>query len=389
MSAVPPNRFSVTQGPDMTSTATPAAPGTAPAFAVTRTTAARPADERAAAVAALASSGGFGEVFTDHMARITWTADSGWSGHRVEPYGPLELDPAAAVLHYGQEIFEGLKAYRHPDGSVWTFRPEANAERFARSARRLALPELPVPDFVGSLEALVAVDEAWVPGAPDTSLYLRPFMIASEAFLGVRPARRIDYLVIASPVGPYFKAGLAPVSIWVERDLRRAGPGGTGAAKCMGNYAASLAAQQTAYAHGCEQVCFLDGDGNLEELGGMNVVLVLADGTAVTPALGTILAGVTRDSVARILREAGHDVVERALPLAQVRAGLADGSVREAFACGTGAVVSPIGRLVGDGFDLQVGDGRTGPVTAAVRRELTDVQHGRAADTRGWMHRLV
>ena len=371
------------------STATSAARATAPAFALTRSSAARPADERAAVLAALASSGGFGEVFTDHMARITWTADGGWSRHRVEPYGPLELDPAAAVLHYGQEIFEGLKAFRHPDGSVWTFRPESNAERFVRSAHRLALPELPVADFVASLEALVAVDEAWVPSAPETSLYLRPFMIASEAFLGVRPARRVDYLVIASPVGPYFKAGLAPVSIWVEREQRRAGPGGTGAAKCMGNYAASLAAQQVAYAHGCEQVCFLDGDENLEELGGMNVVLVIADGSVATPALGTILAGVTRDAVLTLLREDGHPVVERPLPLAEVRAGLADGTVREAFACGTGAVVSPIGRLVGEDFDLTVGDGRIGPVTAAVRRELTDIQYGRAADTRGWMHRLV
>jgi branched-chain amino acid aminotransferase len=365
----------------MTATAAPAAQQ----FAVTRQTAPRPQHERSAALEAPR----FGEVFTDHMARITWTADHGWTGHRVEPYAPLALDPASAVLHYGQEIFEGLKAYRHPDGSVWTFRPEANAERFARSARRLALPELPVADFVASLEALVAVDEAWVPGAPETSLYLRPFMIASEAFLGVRPARRIDYLVIASPVGPYFTTGLAPVSIWVERDQRRAGPGGTGAAKCMGNYAASLAAQQVAYAHGCEQVCFLDGEENLEELGGMNVVLVRADGTAVTPALGTILAGVTRDSVLTILRDAGHDVVERAVPLSEVRAGLADGTVREAFACGTGAVVSPIGRLLGEGFDLTVGDGGIGPVTAAVRRELTDLQHGRAGDARGWLHRLV
>ena len=364
----------------MTTTAQPAT-----RFTITRATAPRPEEERAAAVA----EPRFGEVFTDHMARITWTEADGWSGHRVEPYGPLRLDPAAAVLHYGQEIFEGLKAYRHPDGSVWTFRPEVNARRFAASAHRLALPELPEADFLASLEALVRVDEAWVPGAPDTSLYLRPFMIAAESFLGVRPARRIDYLVIASPVGPYFKAGLAPVSIWVETDQRRAGPGGTGAAKCMGNYAASLAAQQVAYANGCEQVCFLDQHGNLEELGGMNVFLVLADGTAVTPALGTILAGVTRDSILTILRDCGHDVVERAVPLAHVRAGLADGTVREMFACGTGAVVSPIGRLVGAGFDLTVGDGRIGPVTAAVRHELTDLQHGRAADTRGWMRRLV
>jgi branched-chain amino acid aminotransferase len=363
----------------MTTTATPTR------FAIDRTTAPRPAAERDAVLAAPR----FGEVFTDHMARITWTAQDGWTGHRVEPYAPLALDPAAAVLHYGQEIFEGLKAYRHPDGSVWTLRPEANAARFAASARRLALPELPAADFLDSLAALVGVDEAWVPSAPGTSLYLRPFMIASEAFLGVRAARRVDYLVIASPVGPYFTAATAAVSIWVERDHRRAGPGGTGAVKCMGNYGASLAAQQTAYAHGCEQVCFLDAGENLEELGGMNVVLVLRDGTVVTPALGTILPGVVRDCVLQVARDAGHDVVERRVPLAEVRAGVADGTVAEVFACGTGAAVSPVGRLVGEGFDLVVGDGGVGPVTAAIRRELTDLQHGLAPDTRGWMHRLV
>ena len=357
----------------------------APAFTVTRTVTPRPPDERAA----LLRAPRFGEVFTDHLARISWTADDGWHDHRVEPYGPLSLDPATAVLHYGQEVFEGLKAYRHPDGSVWTFRPTANAERLRASARRLALPELPDADLLGSLAALLAVDEPWVPTAPETALYLRPFLIATEAFLGVRPARRVEYLLIASPVGPYFAAGLAPVSIWVEQEQRRAGPGGTGAAKTMGNYAASLAAQQVAYTHGCEQVCFLDGDGNLEELGGMNVVVVQADGTVVTPALGTILAGITRDSVLTLLRDAGHHVVERALPLGEVLAGLAAGQVSEVFACGTGAVVSPIGRLVGDGFDVPVVDGGIGSVTAAVRERLTGIQHGRVADGRGWLHRLV
>ena len=373
----------------MSTTARPAPSEGAARFAVTRTTTPRPGAERAAVLARLASSGGFGEVFTDHMARITWTADDGWRDHRVEPYGPLSLDPAAAVLHYGQEVFEGLKAYRHPDGSVWTFRPTANAARFRESARRMALPELPEADFLGSLAALLALDEPWAPSAPETSLYLRPFLVATEPCLGVRPARRVEYLLIASPVGPYFSAGLAPVAIWVEREQRRAGRGGTGAAKTMGNYGASLAAQQVAYAHGCEQVCFLDDDGNVEELGGMNVVVVRADGQVVTPALGTILAGITRASVLELLRERGYDVVERPLPLAEVLAGLASGEVAEVFACGTGAVVSPVGRLVGDGFDAAVGDGGIGPVTAAVRRALTDVQHGRAADTRGWLHRLV
>lgn len=334
----------------------------------------------------------FGTVFTDHMARVTWTADDGWSDRRIEPYGPLLLDPAAAVLHYGQEIFEGLKAYRHADGSVWTFRPWANAARFAASARRLALPELPAEDFLGSIEALVAVDAEWVPGADETSLYLRPFMFASEAFLGVRPARGVEFLLIASPVGPYFASGVKPVSIWVSQDYHRAGPGGTGAAKCGGNYAASLLPQQEAYAHGCEQVCFLDAAtcAQLEELGGMNIFVVFADGRVVTPALtGSILEGVTRSSVLTLLREDGREVVEGAILLDDLRVGLASGEVAEVFACGTAAVLTPLGRLVGEGFDLTVADGGIGPVTAAVRSRLTDIQYGRAADPHGWMYRLV
>lgn len=345
-------------------------------------------DERARLMAAPA----FGSVFTDHMVRIDWTADGGWSGHRVVPRAPIAMDPAAAVLHYGQEIFEGLKAFRHADGSVWTFRPQANAQRFRDSARRMAMPELPAADFLASLEALLSADAAWVPDSDESSLYLRPFLFASEAFLGVRPARGMTYLVIASPVGPYFAAGLKPVSIWVAQDLRRAGPGGTGAAKCSGNYAASLASQVEAYARGCEQVCFLDAatGRNIEELGGMNVVVVFADGRVATPALnGSILAGVTRDSVITLLREAGHDVAERDVPLAEVLAGLRDGTVTEVFACGTGAAVSPIGRLVGESFDLTVADGATGPVTDDVRRRLTGIQYGRLEDTHGWMYRLV
>ena len=357
-------------------------------FAVHRSATPRPDTERAGLLVAPR----FGAVFTDHLARITWTAEAGWSGHRVEPYAPLALDPATAVLHYGQEIFEGLKAYRHADGSIWTFRPEANAARFADSARRLALPELPAEDFLASIEALVRTDEAWVPDGADTSLYLRPFMFASEALLVVRGALRAEYVVIASPVGPYFAAGVQPVSIWVAQDLHRAGPGGTGAVKTMGNYAASLVSQNEARAHGCEQVCFLDATtgSNLEELGGMNLVLVRADGEVLTPALsGSILPGITRDAVLTLLRDAGHTVTEREVPLAETLDGLRTGAVNEVFACGTGAVVNPIGRLVGDGFDQAVGDGTTGPVTAAVRERLTDIQYGRVPDTYGWMHRLV
>ena len=335
---------------------------------------------------------GFGTVFTDHMARITWTADGGWSGHRVEPRAPLQLDPAAAVLHYGQEIFEGLKAYRHDDGSVWAFRPHANAARYRASARRMALPELPAEDFIGSIEALVDVDAAWVPADGESSLYLRPFMFASEPFLGVRAARVVDHVVIACPVGPYFAGGVRAVSIWVAEDLRRAGPGGTGAAKCGGNYAASLASQQRAYAQGCDQVCFLDAatGRNLEELGGMNVFVVRADGTVHTPRLtGTLLPGIVRDAAITLLTELGHRVRETDVALADVLDGCRTGEVTELFASGTGAAITPIGRLVGEAFDVPVGGGDVGPVSAALRSALTGIQYGRAEDRHGWLHRVV
>ena len=364
-----------------------ASPGAA-AFEVRPTDTPSTAEQRAALMEAPV----FGTVFTDHMARVTWSADQGWHDRRVEKQGPLLLHPATAVLHYGQEVFEGLKAYQHDDGTVWTFRPEANAARFATSARRLALPELSTADFLASIEALVRVDREWVPSGGETSLYLRPFMYASESFLGVRPTREAEYVVIASPVGPYFTSGVKPVSIWVVQDYHRAGPGGTGFAKCGGNYAASLLPQQEAYQHGCEQVCFLDATTNteLEELGGMNVFVVRADGSVATPPLnGSILEGVTRSSVLTLLAEAGHDVSERPIPLAEVRAGLQDGSIREVFACGTAAVVTPIGRLASADFDLTVGDGGTGEVTASVRRQLTDIQYGRAEDTHGWLHQIL
>ena len=335
---------------------------------------------------------GFGKHFTDHMVTATWTKGQGWHDAGLVPYGPIQMDPAAAVLHYAQEIFEGLKAYRHPDGSVWTFRARDNAARFARSARRLALPELSEADFLGAIEALVATDVAWVPSGEETSLYLRPFMYASETFLGVRPSLEAEFLVIASPVGPYFAGGVRPVAIWVDQKYHRAGAGGTGDAKCGGNYAASLLPQQEAYAKGFEQVCFLDASTNtqLEELGGMNVFVVHADGSVATPPIsGSILEGVTRSSILRLLTDAGHEVSERPIPLTELREGLADGSVREVFACGTAAVMTPIGRMASDDFDLTVGDGEAGPVTTRIRAELTDIQYGRATDRHGWLHRLV
>ncbi len=327
----------------------------------------------------------FGTVFTDHMVDICWSVRGGWHRPRVQPYGPLSLDPAAAVLHYGQEIFEGIKAYRHADGSIRTFRPDQNGLRLQRSARRLALPELPVEYFVESLKALIAVDGEWVPSGDDQSLYLRPFMFAKEAFLGVRPANKVGYYVIASPVGAYFKGGAKPVSIWLSEDYARAGKGGTGAAKTGGNYAASLLPQAEAYEQGCDQVVFLDQDGNVEELGGMNIVFVYKDGRVVTPQSDSILEGVTRDSLLQLAADRGHKVEGRNVTLAEWRSGVESGDIVEVFACGTAAVVAPIGVLKGKDF---VDEQPLGPLALSLREELTDIQYGRREDRHDWMLRL-
>ena len=337
---------------------------------------------------------GFGSRFTDHMVVATWTSQDGWHDAKVQPYGPFQLEPAAAVLHYAQEIFEGLKAFRHEDGSVWAFRPEANAQRMIRSARRLTLPELPEEDFLASITALVAADEAWVPhyGTGETSLYLRPFMFASEAFLGVRPADTVTYSVIASPAGAYFAGGMKPVSLWISLDYARAGEGGTGAAKCGGNYASSLAGQLEGIAHGCDQAVFLDSSTHtyIEELGGMNLFLVYKDGRLVTPELtGTILEGVTRASILQIAKEMGLQPEERRIPVQEWKDGAASGELAEVFACGTAAVVTPVGTLKWEGGEVSVGDGTVGATTADIRGRLLDIQYGRAEDTHGWMTRLV
>ena len=315
-------------------------------FAVTKNLAAKNPAQREEILA----SPGFGVHFTDHMVDICWSVNGGWHRPRVQPYGPITLDPAAAVLHYGQEIFEGIKAYRHEDGSIHTFRPDQNGRRLQRSARRLALPELPVTYFIQSLRELIAVDGAWVPSGQDQTLYLRPFMFAKEAFLGVRPAHKVNYYVIASPAGAYFHGGINPVSIWLSEDYARAGKGGTGAAKTGGNYAASLLPQSEAYENECDQVVFLDQDRNVEELGGMNVVFVFKDGTLVTPQSPSILEGITRDSILQLAADRGHKVEGRAVSLTEWRAGVASGDIVEVFACGTAAVVTPIGTLKGKDF---------------------------------------
>jgi len=334
---------------------------------------------------------GFGKTFTDHMVDICWSEQGGWHRPRVRPYGAIELDPAAAVLHYAQEVFEGLKAYRHADGSIWTFRPEQNAARMQRSARRLALPELPTEYFVESIKQLVAVDGAWVPSAPETSLYLRPFMFAKEAFLGVRPAAKVNYYVIGSPAGAYFSSGIAPVSIWLSTQYTRAGHGGMGSAKTGGNYAASLIAQQEAYEQGCAQVLFLDAQEGkyLEELGGMNVVLVTKDKRLITPDSDSILEGITLDSVLRLARDRGYTVEQRPVTIDEWRSGVDSGEIIEAFACGTAAVVTQISEIKSEKFGIWMPElADEDSVALSLRKELTDIQYGRGDDRHGWMMQL-
>ncbi|MGC3992526.1 MAG: branched-chain amino acid aminotransferase [Propionicimonas sp.] len=342
-------------------------------------------------VARVLADPGFGDHFTDHMAVATWTKDGGWHADEVKPYGPFQVDPASAVLHYAQEVFEGLKAYRHDDGSVHLFRPEANARRFQASAARLMLPQLPVEAFVASVTELVRAEERWVPGAAgEHSLYLRPFMFASEVFLGVRAAQTVTYSVIASPSGPYFAGGVKPVDIWVTDTWARAGVGGTGAAKCGGNYAASLIAQYEGYDHGCSQVLFIEAaeKDRVEELGGMNVFLVTDDGRLVTPALtGTILDGITRNSILAVAADLGLKPEERRVTPDELFEGIADGSTVEAFSCGTAAVVTPIGafKSVDGEWRLPGGSERT----LAIRNAILDIQYGRTEDRYGWLRQVV
>ena len=348
----------------------------------------RPAAEREA----LLADPGFGNVFTDHMVSITWTRDAGWHNAEVMPYGPISMDPASSVLHYGQEIFEGLKAYRRPDGSIVTFRPQANAARLNASAVRLALPEIPEELFVRAVHELVSVGRDWVPGGHDQSLYLRPFMIADESFLGVRAAERARFMIIASPAGPYFSGGVKPVSIWLSQTLARAGRGGTGAAKCGGNYAASLAPQNEAAAHGCQQVLFTDSatEDTIDELGGMNLFLVRADGSLLTPQLnGNILDGITRRSLIQLAKDRGHEVEERDVTVAEWREGVAAGTITEAFACGTAAVITPIGQLKAADFAIDFGDAAPGELTMSLREELTGIQFGTREDRHNWLDVIV
>lgn len=335
----------------------------------------------------------FGQYRTDHQVVCCWEKDKGWISAKVVPYGPIMMDPAASVLHYAQEIFEGIKAYRWADGSIWTFRPEENARRLQLSARRMALPEVPEEMFVESMRQLIAVDGAWVPDASnEKSLYIRPFEIATEAFLGVRASHKVEYRVIASPVGPYFAGGIKPLAIWIAHDSSRAGKHGTGEAKTGGNYASSLLAQTEGYENGCSQVMFLDAETGtyIEELGGMNLFFVFKNGSVATPALdGTILRGITRKSVVQLIKDRGIDVQERKISLEEVRQGINSGNIVEVFACGTAAVITPIGEFKGaNNESLKLPNAEPGELTMSLREELTGIQYGRVEDRHGWMVKL-
>jgi branched-chain amino acid aminotransferase len=345
----------------------------------------------------LLASPGFGQVFTDHMITIRWTEGAGWHDARLRPYGPLTLDPATQVFHYAQELFEGLKAYRRGDGTIVAFRPYANAARFNRSCARMAMPPLPEDLFVRSLELLVETDHEWVPTAEGHSFYLRPFMIATQRGLGVNsPSSEYLFIVIASPSAAYFTGGITPVSVWLSKDYTRAAPGGTGAAKCGGNYAAAFVAQAQAVREGCDQVVWLDANEHrwVEEMGGMNLFFVYRDGAdgarIMTPPLtGTLLPGVIRDSLLKLAPDLGIPATEGRISIDEWRAGNASGELIEVFACGTAAVITPVGRVKGPDGEWLVGSGEAGPVTMRLREELVGIQYGDRPDPYGWIHKIA
>jgi branched-chain amino acid aminotransferase len=360
-------------------------------MALTFATSTHPHFTDTARIAEINTDPGFGNYFTDHMALAIWDEGRGWHDDVITDYAPFGMNPAGAVYHYAQEVFEGLKAYLRADGSIWFFRPEANAARMIRSAERMALPSVPVDDFLSAVRNLVKTDARWVPGADEQSLYVRPFLIAYEDFLGVRPAKTVAFCVIASPVGAYFSGGVAPVDIWVSNTYARVANGGTGSAKCGGNYAAAMLPQEQAYEHGCSQVIFTDAATHttIEELGGMNFGFITADKQLVTPALnGNILAGVTRDSILKVAPKLGLTPVERTVTMAEVKQGITDGSIAELFACGTAAVITPIGALRDETGEWRIDTPSSGTATLTLREYLLDVQYGRRADEFGWTERV-
>jgi branched-chain amino acid aminotransferase len=355
---------------------------TSPQFAVTTTTARRSRPKDSELV--------FGRTFTDHMAIVDYEADRGWFDARVVPYGPLTLDPAAAVLHYGQELFDGLKAFRGADGKVRLFRAERHAKRMHDGGARLCMPAIDEGLFLEGVRALVRADREWVPSSPGTSLYIRPTMIATEAFLGVRPSKRYIFFVIASPVGGYGGDVFTPVKIWVEDKYTRAAVGGLGAVKSGANYAASLLAAEEAKARGYAQVLWTDASNHryFEEVGTMNLVVRIGDEFITPPLGGSILSGVTRDSIITLLRGWGLAVSERPVSVDEILAAHRNGALREVFGCGTAAVITPVGELGWRGEKLVINGGQAGETARRLYEAVTDIQYGRAPDPYGWMSEI-
>lgn len=329
---------------------------------------------------------GFGHIFTDHMFQMTYTEGEGWHSPQIVPFQNLSLSPAAMVLHYGQEAFEGLKAYRSPEGKPLLFRPRMNAQRANLSSERLCIPTIPEDDFLQAVKAIVAMDQDWIPSAPGTSLYVRPFVIATDEFLGVAPSRHFLFLIILSPSGAYYANGMAPVAIWIEDEFVRAVRGGMGFIKSGGNYAVSLIGQVKAHEAGYAQVLWLDGVERkyIEEVGAMNIFFKIG-GRLLTPSLtGSILAGVTRDSVIQLCREWGYEVEERRISVDELTKAYNEGKVEEIFGTGTAAVISPVGKLRYKDDIMVIGDGTIGPLSQRLYDTITGIQWGRIPDTWGW-----
>lgn len=333
---------------------------------------------------------GFGKLFTDRMLVIEWKAGTGWCDARIEPYAPFMLDPSCAVLHYSQEIFEGLKAYKRADGSVFLFRPEMNARRFNQSAKRICMPEIPEELFVKGIEQLVSLERDWIPTAPETSLYIRPAMIAVDPYLGVKPSENYYFFVILSPVGAYYAAGFNPVNILVEDHYVRAVAGGTGEAKTGGNYASSLMAAQEAKKKGYDQVLWLDGRERrfIEEVGAMNMFFAYGNKIVTAGLNGSILSGITRDSVLKLAPTLGYTVEERQIDINDLMADIQAGKVTEAFGSGTAAVITPVGKLCYKDQCFQLSGGKVGEITQKLYDTLTGIQTGALHDQFGWT-RLV
>ncbi len=333
---------------------------------------------------------GFGKKFSDYMFLMKYTKDKGWHDAEIKPYGHLPMDPAAMVFHYGQEIFEGQKAYKSPSGDILLFRPQENAKRLNRSAERMCIPQIPEADILKSVLEMVKIDARWIPAVKGTSLYVRPTIIASEAALGVRAATEYLYYIILAPSGPFFKEGFNPVSLWVSREYARAGAGGTGAAKAGGNYGGSLLAGKLASEKGYSQVLWLDAKEHrfAEEVGAMNIFFIKENKLITPPLTGTILPGITRKSVMEMAGDLGITAEEKQITIEEIAEGIDTGKITEVFGAGTAAVISPVGKINIDGEDYLINNNKTGPWANKFYETLTDYQYGLAEDPYGWVYRV-